>query len=843
MPVENGTNLGPYEVISPIGAGGMGEVYLARDVRLGRSVALKLLSAGVTRNEDRVRRFQQEARAASALNHPNIITIYEVGQVDSVHFIATEYIEGETLRQRMSRSALALVEVLDVGIQVSTALAAAHTAGIMHRDIKPENIMLRPDGYVKVLDFGLAKLTETSLGDPVVSSSDPDAKTQPVVNTDPGTVMGTVTYMSPEQARGQAVDARTDIFSLGVVLYEMIAGRVPFDGGTISEVIVSILKKRPLPLARYSSDVHPEIERIVNKALGKRPDERYQTVKDLLIDLKKLKQRLELEEELGYSAYSDMSLRDLSLRDPAPVASGSNTQARFSSSPNSTDKTEELHSVLRSTSSAEYIITEIKRHKKGAVLGLAALVFLASGIAYFAAGGSAIDTIAVMPIVAEGGDPNAIEIGNVITQRIINGLSRVPNLKVKSYVAVSGYAGRSVDPRAAGRDLDVKALVIGRVTKRERDDNLTISLELVNAGDSSQIWGEQYDRKFADLRQVQDEILRSISERLGVKLTDEEKRRREAEALYAEARNFWEKRTSDGIRRAVDSFQQAIQIRPDYALAYAGLADCYNMLATYGAERPKIAFPKAREAAERALELARTLAEAHTSLAFVSYRGDWRWEDADIGFQRAIRLNPNYAQAHQWYANYLAALGRHAEAEEETKICLRLDPTSLIVQSHFGFVYFFARRYDDVISSCQKTLDLDPNFFAARRYLGLAYTQKGMHEEAIKQYRQALSTSRGSALMRAELAYALASSTNKAEKDEARQILNELLAAAGQRYLSQYHVALIYTALDERELAFEALEKAYDDRADYLAYLKVDPRFDSIRTDPRFASLQQRLGL
>jgi tetratricopeptide (TPR) repeat protein len=414
---------------------------------------------------------------------------------------------------------------------------------------------------------------------------------------------------------------------------------------------------------------------------------------------------------------------------------------------------------------------------------------------------------------------------------------------VKSYVAVSGYAGRAVDPRSAGRDLDVKALVIGRIKKRERDDNLTISLELVNARDNSQIWGEQYDRKFADLRQLQDEIIRSISERLGLKLTDEEKRIREAETLYAEARNFWEKRTSDGIKRAVDSFQQAIQIRPDYALAYAGLADCYNMLAIYGAERPKIAFPKAKEAAERALELDRGLAEAHTSLAFATYRGDWKWEDAEIGFQRAIRLKPNYAQAHQWYANYLTSLGRHAEAEEETKACLSLDPTSLIVQSHFGFVYYFARRYDDVIASCQKSLDLDPNFFAARRYLGLAYTQKGMHEEAIRQYRQAVSTSRGSALMRAELAYALASSPNKAEKDEARQILDELVATSRQRYISQYHIALIYGALGERDRAFEALEQAYEDRADYLAYLKVDPRFDAIRPDPRFVSLQQRIGL
>jgi serine/threonine-protein kinase len=836
MRVAAGTHLGHYEVISPIGAGGMGEVYLARDARLGRNVALKLLSAGVTKNEERVKRFQQEARAASALNHPNIITIYEVGQVDSAHFISTEYIEGETLRQRMSHGAMPLAEVLDVGIQVSTALSAAHSAGIMHRDIKPENIMLRPDGYVKVLDFGLAKLTENSFGNPV-SSTDPEAKTQPVVNTDPGTVMGTVTYMSPEQARGHSVDARTDIFSLGVVLYEMIAGRAPFEGATISEVIVSILKKKPLPLARYCSDVNPELERIVGKALGKKTDDRYQTIKDLLIDLRRLKQRLDMEEELGISTFSDASMRNSSGGEDA-----SSSGQRLGASRNSSAKTEELTSVLSSTSSAEYIISEIKRHKRGAVFTLAAFIILITGVAYFTSGGSAVDSIAVLPFDSDGGDPSVKGLSDVITQRIINGLSRVPNLKVKSYVAVAGYADRAVDPQAAGRDLDVKALLIGRVVKRERDDNLTINIELVSAHDSSQIWGEQYDRKFADLRQLQNEILRSVSERLGMKLTDEEKRRREAEALYAEGRNYWEKRTSDGIRRAVDSFQQAINIRPDYALAYAGLADCYNMLGTYGAERPKTAFPKAKQAAERALELDPMLAEAHTSLAFATYRGDWNWEDAEAGFQRAIRLNPNYAQAHQWYANYLAAQGRHAEAEEETKACLRLDPTSLIVQAHFGFIYYFAHRYDDVISSCQKMLGLDPNFFAARRYLGLAYTQKGMYAEAIREYRQALNRSRGSLLMKSELAHALASSPNKADKDEAQRILNELIAASGQGYISQYHIALIFSALGERDRAFEFLEKAYEDRADFLAYIKVDPRLGALRSDPRFESLQQRIG-
>jgi eukaryotic-like serine/threonine-protein kinase len=830
MAIAAGTRLGHYEVVAPIGAGGMGEVYAARDTRLGRRVALKLLSADVTRNENRVRRFQQEARSASALNHPNIITIYEIDQIEGAHFIATEFIEGETLRQRMQRGPMTLGEVLEVAIQVATALAAAHAAAIMHRDIKPENIMLRPDGYVKVLDFGLAKLTERpNSQDPDVA--DPDAKTQSAVHTDPGTVMGTVSYMSPEQARGNKVDSRTDIFSLGVVMYEMVAGRVPFDGSSIGEVIASILQRRPMPLVRYTSEVNPEMERIVSKALGKQVDERYQTVKDLLIDLKRLKRQIEIEIELEHSSHGHTLLRDSGGQAPAVSrASGA--------------KTEELTKDFRSQSSAEYILTEIKRHKKSAVFTLAALVFVAAGFwAYLSGKSKTIESLAVLPFFESSGDANAKEISEAITQRLIISFSRLPNLKVKSFITVAGYEGRVVDPMTAGRDLDVHAVLLGRVVKRDRDGNLSLVIELVNTRDSNLIWAERYDRKFADLRQVQEDILTAVSAKLGIQMNDEEKKRQEAEALYAEGRNFWEKRTSDGIRQAMDSFQQAIMIRPNYALAYAGLADCYNMLATYGAEPPASAFPKSKEAAQKAIELDRSLAEGHTALAFATYRGDWRWDDAEVMFQRAIRLNSNYAQAHQWYANYLAAVGRHPEAEQQTRACLDLDPTSLIIRSHFGFVYYFAHRYDDVIAACQKTLELDQNFFAARRYLGWAYTQKGMHAEAINQFRQAVAGSKGSMLMKAELAYALAMSANGNEKAEARLLLEELMTTAGKRYISPYSIAVIYAGLGEKDQAFEWLEKAYGERADFLVYLKADPRFDPLRSDPRLVSLQQRMNI
>src|SRR5262245_36065791 len=394
----------------------MGEVYLARDTRLGRKIALKFLSAEFTKDDERVRRFQQEARAASALNHPNLITIFEIGEVDSVHFISTEFIEGETLRQRMSFSRMSTADICEFAIQVGSALSAAHAAGITHRDIKPENVMVRPDGLVKVLDFGLAKLTESST-ETGVSNFDPTAMTRKIVDTDPGVVMGTVSYMSPEQARGTPVDARTDLFSFGVVIYEMIAGRVPFEGASFGDVISSILAKRPMPLARYSSEVSPELERIVSKALAKNRDERYQTAKDLLIDLKRLKQRIDLDAELEHSSQEHDWARETAVA----RSSGGTAPA--------TETVVIERPQVRTTSSAEYIITEIKRHKKATMFVLAAAV-IAVVAATFLGGKSRVESIAILPFANVTGDPKMDAIGDDITEGIINHLYEMPNLRV-----------------------------------------------------------------------------------------------------------------------------------------------------------------------------------------------------------------------------------------------------------------------------------------------------------------------------------------------------------------------------------------------------------------------------
>jgi serine/threonine-protein kinase len=801
----------------------MGEVYLARDTRLGRKIALKFLSAEFTRDEDRVRRFQQEARAASALNHPNLITIFEIGQVESVHFISTEFIEGETLRQRMA-SPMTTSEICEVGIQVASALAAAHSAGITHRDIKPENIMVRPDGVVKVLDFGLAKLAERVDS---ADASDPTAVTQKVVETDPGVVMGTISYMSPEQARGVAVDSRTDVYSLGVVMYEMIAGRVPFEGDSFGDVISGILSKRPAPLARYAPDVHPELDRIVTKSLTKNRDERYQTIKDLLIDLKRLKQRVDLQAELEHSSPHEWARTDIIER----KSGGSGPAIK------DTVALDSASTPIRTTSSAEYIITEIKRHKKATFVVLS-IALIAIAAMTFIGGGNRIDSVAILPFANQTGDAKMDAIGEEMAEGIIDHLYQLPRLRVISYGSVASYKGRELDASAVGRELGVSAVMIGRFSKN--GDVITINAELVDARDKTRIWGDQEKLKFSELAMAHHRLARSVSDKLGLKLNEEERKSLEAEELYDTGRSYWNQRTTEGLTKSVDYFQKAVALKPDYALAHAGLADCYNMLATYGARAPTEAFPKAKDEARKALEIDDTLAEAHVSLAYALFRGDWKWADAEREFRQALALNSKSAQAHQWYANLLVATGRADEAIAHTKLAVELDSTSLIISSHFGFVYYFAHRYEDAIAASQKVLELDPTFFAARRYLGQSYAQRGRYEQAIAEFEKSASASGGSPLIKAELANTLAMA---GRKDDAQRILDELKQRSNENYFSCYHIAMIYAGLGEKDDAFNWLEKAIEQHADYMVFLKVDPRFDLLHADARFAGLLDRVGL
>jgi serine/threonine-protein kinase len=813
----------------------MGEVYLAQDVRLGRKVALKMLYEDVTRGDDWVRRFEQEARATSSLNHPNIITIYEVGQVDGSHFISAEFIDGQTLRQHLQYN-IPLREALEIAIQVAAALATAHDAGIVHRDIKPENVMLRADGYVKVVDFGLAKFIEKQmLG---LFASDPDAETQPhpqsqpkpqapsFIKTNPGAVMGTVSYMSPEQARGTHVDARSDIFSLGILLYEMVTGRRPFEGSTASDVIIAILQKSPASMARFSPDVPVEMERIVGKALSKNREERYQTVKDMLIDLKRLKRGLDASADANNETEQELSRQLLS--------SGGSGGVRVSSS-QPKPQTQEI-TISSTTSSAEYIVRGIKQHKKIALIAIATLIAAFAAFYYYRAT-RAIDSIAVLPFHSGNSEAADEQLGDEITKQVIYGLSKLsPNLRVVPFNSVHQFKGKS--PQEVGRELNVRAVLT--VEAKKVDDNVTISAELVDLQDNRLLWGAAPSVKFSNIALGSQNIVAAVSNSLGLKLSAEDEKKRQAESFYMRGRNAWNKRTADAIKEASGYFLEALRIDPNYAPARAGLADSYNMLATYGVSAPNEAFPKAITEAETALRLDNNLAEAHAALAYAQFRGQWNWRKAEEEFKEAIRLNPNYASAHQWYANYLAAMGRFDEAEAETRLTQELDRTSLIINSHFGLIYFFAGRFDDSIAACRKTIELDPNFYVARRYLGLAYAQKEMYKESLEQYDKALELSKNSPLMKVERASVLALSDNV---DKAKSELKELQEISKQRYISAYHMATIYVALKDRDSAFEWLEKAFNERADWMVFLNVDPRFKSLRSDPRFTDILRRMGL
>ncbi len=828
-----GTRFGRYEIRSQLGVGGMGEVYLASDTKLGRTVALKFLPAEVAADQKRMQRFTREAHAVSALNHPNIITIHEIEQEGATTFIATEYIEGVTLRERMKRGPLPVEEALDVAIQITSALAAAHAKEIVHRDIKPENIMLREDGYVKVLDFGLAKLAENR-------STTPEAPTQ--VHTDIGAVIGTARYMSPEQARGIEVDGRTDIFSLGIVLYEMLAGRSPFEGATNHEVVASILKEEPHALSEHVEHVPPRLQEVVSRALRKERDERYQTAREMLDDLRTLKQDLEFELKL---ARAGKNVSDA----PAGGAAAGVTSTDQYALPTAHEP------LARATMSGILHSAEYKRRGHVVLFGAVALALAIAFFSYwyFSRPAGAINSVAVLPFVNVGGDANTEYLSDGLTESLINSLSELPNLKVIARSSVFRYKGKEVDPQAVGRELGVHAVLTGRVV-RMNDDDLFIETELVDVDTQTRLWGERYNRKLSDIIALQDDISREISEKLRLKLSGEERKQlakrytesAEAYQLYWKGRYYWNKRRPEDIREALRNFQQAIDLDPTYALAYTGLADCY-VLGNLLQLSPKEAMPVAIEKTNRALAIDPQLAEAHTSLAKIRLSYEWDWAGAETEFRRALELKPGYATAHQWYGVYLSEMGRHDESLEHRKRALELDPLSLSISTGVGRAYFWARRYDEAIAHLQKTLERDPKYADTHWSFGLAYEQKKMYDEAVSAYQRAISLSKtaefpeGKPEMIAALGHAYAVA---GRRDEALRILEQLKELVSrQSYVSPYSIALIHAALGEKEQAFEWLDRAYRERDESFIHLKVDPRLDQLRADPRLVEMLQLIKL
>ena len=821
--------------------GGMGEVYLAEDTTLGRRVALKLLPSHSGADEDRLRRFEQEARAASALNHPNIITIHEVGSQDGARFIATEFIEGETLRKRVKRSELSPREAVDVAVQIASALSAAHQAGIIHRDIKPENVMLRPDGYVKVLDFGIVKLTEKFAdysSDSGQSSDFPDNRN---ITTEKNIVMGSPNYMSPEQARGYAVDGRTDIFSLGVLLYEMLTAHKPFEGPTTSDIIVAILERKPTPISQVA-DTPPALEHIVDKALAKDRANRYQTVNEMLSDLKRLKRRMDFE--LGLD---DSFMPESTGETTVPLTSEQESPTTARQLPG--EKSDGL--TARIGASLSHLLAGSGRRKSMVLTTLVLIGAIVAALFYFSRGsvepgGAAhtIDSIAVLPFVNEGGDPNTDYLSDGITESLINNLAQSRSLRVMSRNSVFRYKGLQTDARKVGRELGVKSVLNGRIV--ERGDNLSISIELIDARDDSQIWGEQYNRKLSDVLAMQEEIARQISQKLQLKLGGEDERRvskrftddPEAYKLYLKGRFYWSKRTEEGLKKGIEYFNQAIEQDPSYALAYAGLADCYAILVELEGSAPTELYPKVKAAAQKALDMDDSLAEAHTSLG-AAYEYEWNWTEAENQYKRAVELNPNYATAHHWYAAYLISRLRSSEAIREMQRALELDPLSLIVNTSMGRVLYGAGQYDRAIEQLKKTLDMDPNFAEAHFQLGMVYEQKRMFDEAIREFQKATDLY-NDPMMKAWIARAYAMA---GKKGEAERTLAEVKLLSKANYTSPYPMASIYAALGQKDAAFEWLERVYKDHSYYVVWLNIDRVFDGLRSDRRFQDLLDRIGI
>ncbi len=804
-----GEELAHYEIISLLGRGGMGEVYLAHDRHLQRRVALKVLLASYTHDPARVRRFEQEARAASALNHPNIAMIFDLGATARGHFIAMEYVAGQTLRARLRAGKLPLDAALELAIQLATALEAAHQAGVIHRDIKPENLMLRPDGYLKVLDFGLAKLTE--------ANTPPSTLHPSHSGTAPGTVLGTVSYMSPEQARGQAVDTRTDLFSLGVVLYELATGKLPFDGETTSDVLAAILKSEPPALTELIPSAPAEFQRIVSLALRKERRARYQTAGDLLHDLR------ELQRSLADTAYSE----PLSVPLPVP-ATGSIAAAR-------------------TQSSAEYVVNEIKRHKFAAAV---LLVLVLSALAYLYAARDArapvIKSLAVLPLANVSGLPEQEYFSDGLTEALITDLAGLGGLCVISRTSAMQYKGAHKALPEVARELNVEAVLEGSVTRV--GDRVRITAQLIHAPTETPLWAHSYERDVRDVLTLQREVARDIATNISLKLTPAEQRQLSttrpvnptAYEAYLQGRYHWNKRTAEGLDKAIAYFQDALRIAPDYALAYAGLADSYQLLTPYRNLPTAESYPKSKEAALRALALDPTLGAAHASLAVVKHEYDWDWLGAEQDFKRALQLNPNYAPAHQWYAELLTRLRRADEARAEIERAHELDPLSLIVNAVSGWVYLNARQPELAIAQLQKTIELDARFTPAHGYLGLAYQQQGRYPQALAEFRRALELSGSSPRYLANLGVTQALA---GDPRAARQTLAELLRLNTQQRVQPFHLASVYTALGERDLAFVWLEKAYQERGVWLLFLHLDPLFDRLHTDARFADLRARVGL
>ena len=812
-----GDRFAHYRIVRQIGVGGMGEVYLADDEKLDRRVAIKILNERFGKNDSHLQRFIREAKAASSLNHPNILVIHEISVGEDANFIVSEFVEGRTLRDLIGESTLKVSVVVDIAIQIAEALAAAHGAGIVHRDIKPENIVVRPDGYVKVLDFGLAKLLK-----PQNLFLDEGDKTAIQNHTAQGVIMGTVNYMSPEQAKAEPVDERSDIFSLGVVIYELLTGLTPFQGNSMSESFANLINAEAPPLALPASSISEELQRIVSKMLRKEKGDRYQTSKDLLVDLKSVKENIAFDEKTGNSRSdaSDKSTRFLP-QHTNPLGHG------------------------------DTIATDSKG--KTALLGKMALVLLAVasiGLAYYLYSGSRSSvsnerrSLAVLPFTNASQDASAEYLADGVSESIINNLSQLSGLKVMSRNSSFRFRKDQSDTRAIASQLNVENIVTGDI--KQVGDKLVINVRLINAADDSQIWGNQYVSTITDVIAAQNDIAQAVARNLKVRLTPNDtailsKRYTEnveAYQLYLRGRFHVFKLLPDEIRQGIAYFQQAIDLDPNYALAYAGIADAYRSLAIGTEISPADSFAKSRAAANRAIEIDDTVSDGHSALGMTMFWADWDWEGAEQQLRRAIELNPNDVNAHLFYAHLLSNTGRHQEALNEVRLARELDPLFPFAGALEGQFLFHAGKHDEGLDRLQKTFDLAPNFWMPHLFASTIYIDKQMFSEALIEARKARELSAASTFSMALESYTLAKMGNR---EEAEKVLREMMELGKTRGMPPTHIAVAYNGLGDTENALAWLEKGFAEHDPKMAFLKVDRKWNNLRSSPRFIELMRRM--